>query len=169
MYVYGILKKIVGLWILQTFLLFISFPWTSLCFTPSFTSPVKSTPLFFSFPPSLQLYSTISCPIVLSTHSFNVTFLLTCPLQFLQVTQWQLKIWRQHLHSGESQQCLTFLGLGYFTQHSNFQFHPFTWKIHNLIFLPSCTEFPCIFVPYFNYLFISWWTSGLTTFPSFYE
>lgn len=100
-------RQLISLWILQIFLHFI-LPWTSLCFFLPFTSPVTSTTSFSSFLPSLHLHSTIFFSIVLSTYSLNVLFPLIWLLQFLQVTEWRLKLSRQHLLNREAQWHLSF-------------------------------------------------------------
>ena len=40
-----------------------------------------------------------------------------------------------------------------------FQIHLFSWIFYNLIFLHCSIKFHCVYVPYFQYPFLCWWTS----------
>lgn len=62
-----------------------------------------------------------------------------------------------------------FQGLGYLTQNRIFQFHLFTCKLHNSIFLYSWMAFHCVNAPHSHYPFISWRTYRLFPFYKYCE
>jgi hypothetical protein len=53
-----------------------------------------------------------------------------------------------------------FLSLTYFAFHDDFQFHPVSCKQPNFILLHGWITLP-LYVEYFLYLSISWWTPRL--------
>jgi hypothetical protein len=57
-----------------------------------------------------------------------------------------------------------FLILAYFNKHNDIQFHPFTYKQHNSIYLYGYTIFHCVYITHFLKVFIRCQVTGL--FPS---
>lgn len=51
-----------------------------------------------------------------------------------------------------------FLCLAYFTYHNVLQVHPYCCKWHNFYLFKGWIVFYCVYMPYFLYPFMHWWT-----------